>query len=100
MFDIIAETYARRGGMPVSGHVLPGNAAATTASPDPAHAEPKLDPEGVPYGGGRADIRLAQGGDGELYILSKSDGMIRKLVAVVSVSSSRQSKAFQQSATR
>ena len=34
--------------------------------------------------GGRADIRLALGGDGEIYVLSKSDGLFRKLVAVVS----------------
>jgi hypothetical protein len=39
---------------------------------------------GVPYHCGRADIRLAQGGDREIYVLSKSDGMIRKLVALVS----------------
>src|SRR5580693_136002 len=30
MFDIVAETYASRGGMPPADHVLPGNAAATT----------------------------------------------------------------------
>lgn len=83
MFDIVAETYARRGGMPPPDHVLPGNAAATTRSQDPAHAEPKLDTEGVAYGGGRSDIRMAMGGDGELYVLSKSDGMIRKLTAVL-----------------
>jgi hypothetical protein len=35
------------------------------------------------YGGGRADIRVASGGDGELYVLSKSDGMIRKIAALV-----------------
>ena len=35
------------------------------------------------YGGGRADIRIAMGGDGEVYVLSKSDGMIRKMTAVV-----------------
>ena len=35
------------------------------------------------YGGGRADVRLSMGGDGEIYVLSKSDGMIRKLTAVV-----------------
>ena len=34
-------------------------------------------------GGGRADARLAIGGDGEIYIVSKPDGMIRKLTAVV-----------------
>lgn len=83
MFDIIAETYARRGGMLPPDHVLPGNAAATTRSQDPAHSEAKMDPDGVAYGGGRADIRMALAGDGELYILSKSDGMIRKLTGVV-----------------
>jgi len=83
MFDIVAETYARKGGMPPPDRVLPGAGAATTRAQDPAHAEPKMDPEGVAYGGGRADIRMALGGDGELYVLSKSDGMIRKLTAVV-----------------
>jgi len=83
MFDIVAETYARRGGMPPPDHVLHGTSAATTRSQDPAHPEAKLDPEGVAYGGGRADIRMALGGDGELYVLSKSDGMIRKLTGVV-----------------
>ncbi|PYU21018.1 MAG: hypothetical protein DMG30_18815 [Acidobacteria bacterium] len=83
MFDIVAETYSRRRGMPPADHVLPGNGGATTRSQDPAHPEAKVDPEGVAYGGGRADIRMALGGDGELYVLSKSDGMIRKLTAVV-----------------
>jgi Glucose / Sorbosone dehydrogenase len=83
MFDVVAETYAHRGGTPVPNHVLPGNAAATTRSPDPAHSEDKVDAEGVSYGGGRADVRMALGGDGELYVLSKSDGMIRKLAAVL-----------------
>jgi Glucose / Sorbosone dehydrogenase len=83
MFDIVAETFAARGGMPAPDHVLPGNAAATTRSQDLTHAEAKADSEGVPYGGGRADTRMALGGDGELYVLSKSDGMIRKLTAVV-----------------
>ena len=40
-------------------------------------------PYGVAYGGGRADVRLSEGGDGEIYVLSKSDGFIRKMVAVV-----------------
>lgn len=83
MYDIVAETYARKGGMPPADHVLPGNGAATTRSQDPAHPEAKLDPEGIAYGGGRADIRMALGGDGELYVLSKSDGMIRKLAGIV-----------------
>jgi len=101
LFDIVAETYARKGGMPPPNHVLPGNAAATTQSQDPAHPEAKMDPEGVAYGGGRADIRMALGGDGELYVLSKSDGMIRKLTAVVTPPpTSRQGAASKETASR
>jgi hypothetical protein len=83
MFDIVAQTYAQKGGTPAQDRVLPGAAAATTGWRDPDHKQPKADPEGVPYGGGRADIRIAMGGDGEAYVLSKSDGMIRKMTAVV-----------------
>jgi hypothetical protein len=68
MFDIEAETYTNKLGQPGS-QKLPGGAAATNGS----------DIDGVPYGKGRADIRLAMGGDGELYVLSKSDGMIRQV---------------------
>ncbi len=83
MFDVVAETYAHKGGTPGQDRVLPGAAAATTGWRDPDHKQPKADPEGVPYGGGRADVRIALGGDGEIYVLSKSDGMIRKMTAVV-----------------
>lgn len=83
MFDIVAKTYKQRGGQPAPDHVLPGNGNATTGWKDEAHQQPKTDAEGVAYGGGRADLRMAKAGDGELYVLSKSDGMIRKLVAVV-----------------
>ena len=83
MFDVVAETYSHKGGTPVQDRVLPGAAAATTGWRDPDHKQPKADPEGVAYGGGRADIRIAPGGDGEVYVLSKSDGMIRKMTAVV-----------------
>ena len=83
MFDVVAETYAHKGGTPAQDRVLPGAAAATTGWKDPDHKQPKADPEGVAYGGGRADIRIAMGGDGEVYVLSKSDGMIRKMTAVV-----------------
>jgi hypothetical protein len=82
MFDVVAETYAHRGGTPASEHVLPGGAGATTGFRDADKSQPKADAEGVSYGGGRADVRLALGGDGELYVLSKSDGMIRKMTAV------------------
>jgi hypothetical protein len=85
MFDIVAESYAHKGGTPLADHVLPGAAAATTGWKDEAHTQPKTDPEGVPYGGGRADVRIAVGGDGEIYVLSKSDGVIRKMAAVVTL---------------
>jgi len=83
MFDIVAQTYSRKGGTPAENRVLPGTANSTTGWRDPDKTQPKTDPEGKPYGGGRADIRIAIGGDGELYGLSKSDGMIRKMVSVV-----------------
>ena len=69
----MADEYASRGGDAPGSSVLPGGASVTAGN----------DPDGIPYGGGRADIRLALGGDDEIYILSKSDGMIRQLVAVV-----------------
>jgi autotransporter-associated beta strand protein len=50
------------------GDRLPGSAASTNAS----------DPYGTAYGGGRADIRVAEL-DGELYLISKSDGMVRRI---------------------
>jgi hypothetical protein len=83
MFDVVADSYTKRGGTPAQDRRLPGAAAATTGWKDQAHQQPKTDPEGVAYGGGRADVRLAVGGDGELYALSKSDGMIRRFAAVV-----------------
>jgi hypothetical protein len=83
MFDIIAETYSHKGGTPAQDRLLPGAGNATTGWKDPEHTQPKTDPEGTPYGGGRADVRIAQDSDGELFVLSKSDGMIRKLTAVV-----------------
>ena len=73
LFDIAADEYARKGGTARSA--LPGGAPVTSGN----------DPDGIPYGGGRADIRLALGGDGEIYVLSKSDGMIRALVAAGTV---------------
>jgi hypothetical protein len=83
MFDIIAHTYAQKGGNAGPDHVLPGAAAATTGWRDDDHKQPKADSDGLAYGGGRADVRIAMGGDGEIYVLSKSDGMIRKMTSVV-----------------
>ncbi len=74
LFDVVADEYAARGGVASLGAVLP----------DPEdHMSDGVDPDGVPYGGGRADIRVAVDGNGELLILSKSDGMVRTAVAVV-----------------
>jgi len=84
MFDVVAESYSHKGGTPAQDRVLPGAAGATTGWRDEDHKQPKADSDGVPYGGGRADVRIAMGGDGEVYVLSKSDGMIRKMTAVVS----------------
>jgi glucose/arabinose dehydrogenase len=53
------ETYRRRGGQ---GATLPGRGAVA--------------------GAGRIDIRLAEDNDGELYVLTKGDGMIRAFVSV------------------
>lgn len=75
MFDIVAETWAHKGGIPLEDRVLPGTGHATTP--------PAADPEGVVYGGGRADPRIAVGDDDEIYVLTKSDGMIRKMTAIV-----------------
>ena len=83
MFDIIAETFKSKGGVPPADRRLPGAAGATTGWSDPEHLHPRADYEGAAYGGGRADVRIAMDGDGELYVLSKSDGMIRKLTGVV-----------------
>ncbi len=52
------------------GDRLPGGASTTNGA----------DPYGVAYGGGRADIRFALIDD-ELYLLSKSDGMVRAIAA-------------------
>ena len=71
LFDIVSEEFHQRGG--TNGIVLPGGATVNSGN----------DPSGVAYGGGRADIRFARGGDDELYVLSKSDGMIRKMTSVL-----------------
>lgn len=72
LFDIVAAEYRSRGGTAGGGAVLPGASD---------HLADGLDRDGIAFGGGRADIRFATGRDGELYLLSKSDGMIRALTA-------------------
>jgi hypothetical protein len=65
MYDIVADAFLAKGGKP----------APSKRMPDPYG-------DGARYGGGRADVRLALGGDGEIYLLCKTDGWIRKLAAV------------------
>ncbi|HEX2854226.1 MAG TPA: PQQ-dependent sugar dehydrogenase [Opitutaceae bacterium] len=61
MYEIVASEYHARGG---PDNNLPGSATVSDLT-----------------GGGRADIRLAVDAAGELYLLSKSDGMIREVLA-------------------
>lgn len=75
LWDAVAVTYTNRGGSAGSQRLPGGNSSYTTWSSD-------LD--GVPYGRGRADLRVAMGGDREIYLITKSDGTIRKLVAALS----------------
>ena len=56
---LVEETYRARGGR---GEALPGAAAVS--------------------GRGRVDVRFAEDNAGELYLLTKSDGMIRQVVGV------------------
>jgi hypothetical protein len=43
---------------------------------------PNLPGRGAIAGAGRIDLRLAEGGDGDLYVLTKADGMIREFRSV------------------
>jgi hypothetical protein len=89
MFDIVADAYAHKEGIgkpdaadPNSKDgVLPGFATDTGGWRGKTFTPGKSDPYGVTYGGGRADVRVSMGGDGEIYILSKSDGMVRRMEA-------------------
>lgn len=56
---LVLDTYKARGG---PGDTLPGAAAVA--------------------GRGRVDVRLAQDSDGELYLLTKSDGMVRRVTGI------------------
>jgi hypothetical protein len=89
MYDIVADTFAHKDGVAdPTTHlgVLPGGAATTGGWRGKTYLPGKLDPYGVAYGGGRADVRLSMGGDGELYVMSKGDGMIRIMAAMVTPS--------------
>ena len=86
MYDIVADAFKHKDGIvDPDSHlgVLPGASNMTGGWRGKTFETPKADPYYVPYGGGRADVRLSMGGDGEIYIMSKTDGMIRTLAAVV-----------------
>jgi glucose/arabinose dehydrogenase len=70
VFDIVRNRFDLRNDGVADGDHLPGQANNTDGN----------DPYGMAYGGGRADIRWALGTDNELYLISKSDGMIRQLL--------------------
>ena len=85
MYDIVADAYAAKGGdsNPSSSQgVLPAERRSSAGSS--AACSPRVvSTSNSWYGGGRADIRVVEGGDGEIYVLSKSDGMIRTAFPVV-----------------
>lgn len=83
MFDIVADAFINKKGVRSKNCVLPDGSSSSEGLLTCGRRGHGLDPYGVEYGGGRADVRLAMDGDGELYVLSKSDGMIRKMVSVV-----------------
>lgn len=82
LYDIVADAWAHKGGKAKPNAVLPGGSAMVGGWRGDSYRKPNNDPYGVPYGGGRADVHLSMGGDGEIYILSKPDGAIRRLSAV------------------
>ena len=83
MYDIVADAFKHKDGLPNPNTVLPEGSRTTGGWRGKIWMPPKPDPYGVMYEGGRADVRLSMGGDGEIYVLSKSDGMIRKLTGVI-----------------
>lgn len=83
MFDIVADAFINKKGLRSKNCVLPDGSSSSEGLLTCGRRGHGPDPYGVEYGGGRADVRLAMDGDGELYVLSKSDGMIRKMVSVV-----------------
>src|SRR5262249_45120254 len=85
VFDVVRDRYDLRNETPF-GSVLSNGADDNDRLPGTANATNVNDPYGVPYlqpgdtQGGRADIRWAMGADNELYLISKSDGIIRALL--------------------
>ena len=83
MYDIVKDAFYQKGGVTPPTGVLPDGSSDGGILRTGTARGRGLDPYGVEYGGGRADVRLAMDSDGELYAMSKTDGMIRKIVSVV-----------------
>ena len=81
MFDIVAGAYVKKGGIRSGNCVLPDGSSNAKGLITCGNRDQGRDPDGVPWGGGRADVRLAMDGAGELYLMSKSDGMVRQMIA-------------------
>jgi hypothetical protein len=85
VFDLVRDTFDLRNETVFGSTVLTGD-DDNDRLPGSADATNGNDPYGIAYRqpgdsqGGRADIRWAIGPDDELYLISKSDGMIRALV--------------------
>jgi hypothetical protein len=100
MYDIVADEYAHKEGKPQpktagagsNEGVLPGFAVNPGGWQAETFVSGTQNTDDGPYGGGRADVRVVFGGDGEIYVLSKSDGMIRKMVSVVGAGSASQAQ--------
>jgi glucose/arabinose dehydrogenase len=77
LFDAVRRAYDARNELAVGTTSLAGT---VDNDPLPGYGPTAAgnDPYGVPYGGGRSDIRFALI-DNELFVLSKSDGAIRRL---------------------
>jgi hypothetical protein len=86
VFDIVADTFQRKGGIRSGNCVLPDGSSNEKGLITCGGRGQGKDPDGVPWGGGRADVRLAVDGDGELYLMTKADGMIRKMTSASAAS--------------
>ena len=64
LYDILADAFAQKGGVTKPNSVLPGAAPVVGGWRGETFRAGPSDPYGVKYGGGRADIHLAIGGDG------------------------------------
>ncbi|MBI4459886.1 MAG: PQQ-dependent sugar dehydrogenase [Acidobacteria bacterium] len=83
MYDIVKDAFYRKGGVAPENSVMPDGSSDGGVLRTGTQRGRGLDPYGIDYGGGRADVRLSVDGDGELYAVSKTDGMVRKIVSVV-----------------